>query len=258
MRETGSGQLRFPTPSQSEEYFDAEDLGARMSPWVKGFLALFFAVPGTVFTCAGFWEFQRALTFGRRDWTALGAALVGLLLLSAVVALFIWTPLARPLRALALTREGLYLRDGMGRVSYIRWDDVLWVELGRSDRNDIHGSQVTTYAFVTGRDEPRRRLQIYLLNGDRSWPLSSVENAPPAAAIVERAGLVRQPGPPRPWYARLYSEWVAWGRPGNAHEHAAPQQQTECKWCGATFPPGTTECPQCGRPVRSGAIPDGL
>ncbi|MGD0110284.1 MAG: hypothetical protein ABSD48_00275 [Armatimonadota bacterium] len=37
--------------------------------------------------------------------------------------------------------------------------------------------------------------------------------------------------------------------PSSGEAMAPSQQQPECKWCGETFPVGTTTCPLCGRPL---------
>jgi hypothetical protein len=39
------------------------------------------------------------------------------------------------------------------------------------------------------------------------------------------------------------------GAAGGSAGPATRGTQTECKWCGETFPAGIRECPQCGRPV---------
>jgi hypothetical protein len=45
-------------------------------------------------------------------------------------------------------------------------------------------------------------------------------------------------------HAHLRGEAGSYGAAGPGGE-----PQTECKWCGETFPPGATKCPACGRPV---------
>jgi hypothetical protein len=179
--------------------------------------------------------------------------------------------------AVALTAEGVYYRNWRRAVWFIAWSDLEQVTVRRTIRwGEWYRPHYVDFLYIAGRTPSRRRTALKVAavgNPQRAvfrlGSLRPIQPGPIGSALVSRAGLVpdEDSDDRRTWVRSATglaaSSWsdttAAATHPTPTARGPAPQwQQAECKWCGETFPAGTTECPQCGRAVPPGGASRGL
>lgn len=156
--------------------------------------------------------------------------------------------------AVALTPQGVYVRDWRGRVWLMRWGNIeqLLVRRMLSGAGPTFRGEVT---YLVGRAMPGGKTTLKLATSSRfEWWDSGIHVGAIADAIIEQGGLVPDTSG---WQKRTWVRADAGGRGagdepsvalrvGPASGEPAPP---ECKWCGETFSAGITTCPLCGRPL---------
>jgi hypothetical protein len=177
----------------------------------------------------------------------LGPLIIGLVFVTvAVVAPIKLLPryLRYPASRLTWDEQGLHVTKFYGGTLAFRWEEVLGIRerWGRSQAG-------TDYSIGL----------LVVVSGGRSFTIDCVDNTKLltdsevesgyhelAAALkfhVWGRGLARNPRPPAGRVPLSDAPALPVAAPPSA------PAQTECLWCGATFPAGTAQCPQCGRSV---------
>jgi hypothetical protein len=158
--------------------------------------------------------------------------------------------------AVALTPQGVHVRDWRGRVWLMRWGNIeqllvrrIWSGAGPTFRGEV--------TYLVGRATPEGKTTLKLATSSRfEWLDSGIHVGAIAHAIIEQGGLVPDTSsrrkrtwvPPVAGSGGVGQERAVGLGVGPASGESAPP---ECKWCGETFPVGTTTCPLCGRPLTT-------